>query len=160
MEEEKLKQEYQEWINAVRLAHLKRLSLNEETLDNNELTILKQFRSALLNDGVSEEFIKDEVSKYKATSEEERLEELKTKVNNLVNRINALLASKEEISSIDYPELYHRIQEVIALEDKIANKLISDSFESEGINHCMSCGDSLFGRPCTYYFSKSLSYKE
>lgn len=154
------KDKYQEWLNKVRLAHLKRLSLNEETLDNNNLALLKQFKDSLLNNGLEEETINKEVSLYKEKTEEERIQEIKTKINTLVNKLNSLLAEKEEISSIDYPELYHRIQEVIALESEAANKLINDSFNTEGINHCMSCGDSLFGRPCTYYFSKTLSYKE
>lgn len=159
MEIEELKQEYQEWIIKVRLVHYKRLTTSTLPLDNNEKVILERLNKMLLEDGITKEAIDKEVDDYKQLSEEEKTKQIEEKVDDLVNKITTYLENIEEINSKDYPELYHRIQELLALKPTLANELIQKAFETKKINHCMSCGDSLYGKPCTYYFSKKLSYK-
>lgn len=159
MNDEEMKQRDQEWIKVVRIAHLKRLSLTEETLNSNDKIILKRLKSLLLENGTTEETINQEILAYRDLSEEGRNRELIEKAEELTSLITEYLEIFEEISSKDYPELYHRIQELVALNPDIANTLIKDTFTREHINHCMSCGDSLYGRTCTYYFSKKLSYE-
>lgn len=161
MEIVELKQEYKEWITIVRLAHYKRLRTNPLPLENNEKKMLEELKQLLLEDGITEETINEEVSKYKNLSEEERTKQIEEKAGVLVSQIVTYLENTEEINSKDYPELYHRIQELVALNPSVANSLIKETFESEKISHCISCGDSLYGKPepCTYYFSKKLTYK-
>ena len=159
MEIKELKQKYKDWITIVRLAHYKRLCISPLPLENNERFMLERLKKMLLEDGITEETINQEVSQYKKLSEDERTKQIKEKVGVLVSQIVTYLENIEEINSTDYPELYHRIQELVALNPSVANDLINRAFESERINHCMSCGDSLYGRPCTYYFSKKLTYK-
>lgn len=154
-----LKEEYDEWVKTVRLAHYKRLSLDPESLESNERYMLGQLRNLLLEDGFSEEALASLVEEYKDMDEETRMKEVEEKVKILVGQICEYLDGVEEISSIDYPELYHRIQELVALNSTLANELLRSSYDEKGIHHCMCCGDSLFGRPCTYYFSKKLTYK-
>lgn len=150
---EELKQEYKEWITTVRLAHYKRLS-NTLVLESNEREMLLKLKQLLLEDGISEETINQEVSQYKELSDEERKKQLEEKVEVLVSQIITYLENFEEISSKDYPEVYHRIQELVALNHVLANELIKETFEREKISHYMICGDPLSGGPCTYYFSK------
>lgn len=159
MNDEEMKQTNQDWIKVVRIAHLKRLSLTEETLNNNDKVNLARIKQLLLENGSTEETINQEIFSYKNLSEEERTQQLVEKTEELTSLITEYLEIFEEISSKDYPELYHRIQELVALNPDAANDLIKATFTREHINHCMSCGDSIYGRPCTYYFSKKLSYE-
>lgn len=159
MEIPELKQEYNEWMNTVRLAHYKRMKANLETLSDYEKNMFSSIRQALFDNGYSEEVLNQEVSSYQSLSDDERIAQLKEKVDVLVKQIEDILDGTDEISSSDFPELYHRIQELIAYDSDKANELIQEAYESAGISHYMNCGDSLFGRPCTYYFSRKLSSK-
>lgn len=159
MQIDESKQENKKWINKVRLAQYKYLSIyasNEE-----EQNILKLLKQRLLEDGITEEIINQEVLDYKNLSDEELNKQIKEKVEDLVYRIVNLLAKegKDEVDSNEYPELYHRIQELMALNPKIANQLINEAFEKENISNGMNCGNALCGGGCSYYFSKKLTYK-
>lgn len=151
--------ELEQWIITIRLAHYKWLTTNIQSLKNNEKEMLLKLKQMLIEDGIAEQTIDQEILKYKKLSEEERKQEMIKKVQILVSLIINYLENSEEINSIDYPELYFRIQELLALNSDIANELIKESFNSENINYCMNCSNSLYGKPCTYYFSKKLSYK-
>lgn len=157
MEIPELKQEYIEWINKVRLAHYKRMKANLEALSDYEKNMFPSIKQALIDAGYSEDILRQEALTYQSLSEDERALKLKEKVVALVKQIEDKLCTSEEICSSDFPELYHRIQELIAYDSDKANELIQEAYESAGISHYMSCGDSLFGRPCTYYFSRKLS---
>ncbi len=159
MEIPELKQEYNEWINTVRLAHYKRMKANLDALNAYEKNMFSSIRQALLDAGYSEEELSQEVSSYQSLSDDERILQLKEKVAALVKQIEEKLDTSEEVCSSDFPELYHRIQELIAYDSDKANELIQEAYESAGISHYMCCEDSLFGRPCTYYFSRKLSSK-
>lgn len=154
MEIEELTKEYSEWIRVVRLAHLKRLSSSTLPLENNEKEMLRRIKQLLLEDGFTEDDINQEVRQYMELNEEKRKKQLEDKVRELVSQIVSYLGDIEEINSKEYPELYHRIQELVALNPTVANELINEFFEREKISHIMSCGDSIYGGPCTYYFSK------
>ena len=157
MVKKELSQE-QEWITKVRLAHYKRLS-NTSVLENSEQEMLAILKDLLLNDGITEEIINQEVCQYGELSEEERIKEMIEKAEALVSQIVTYLGDSEEISSKDYPELYHRIQELLALDSTRGSDLINEALEREKISHFISCGSSLYGGPCTYYFSKKISYR-
>lgn len=154
-----MKKEEQEWITTIRLSHYKWLCNNTSSLDDMEKSMLIKIKQLLLDDGITEETINQEVWKYSELNEEERKKQMKEKAEELVLQITSYLENVEEISSKDYPELYYRIQELLALDPHSANELIKEVFAQDGINHCMNCNNSLFGEPCTYYFSKKLSYK-
>lgn len=154
MEVEELKREYTEWIKKVRLAHVKRLSTSNKPLENNEKEILIKIKQLLLESGLTEGDIDQEILQYKELTDEDKKQLLEDKVQNLVSQIISYLDDASEVSSKDYPELYHRIQELVALNPDVANELINDFFEREKISHFTSCGDSIYGGPCTYYFSK------
>ncbi len=153
MEANELKKEYDEWVRKVRLAHYKRLS-NALSLESSEKSMLVTFRQLLLDDGFTDYELTQEVLQYKELSDEEKKKQMEDKAQELVSQIMTYLENAEEISSKVEPELYHRIQELVALDPKGATKLIDEFFEREKIYRCNVCGDSLFGGPCTYYFSK------
>lgn len=150
--------ENKKWMIKVRLAHFKRLSSKLTTLENHEKEMLIKIKQLLLEDGVTEETINQEIFEYNKLNEEERKKQIDEKVEVLVSQIVTYLEDIEEINSKDYPELYHRIQEILALNTD-GNELISQAFERENISHCMNCSGAIYGGPCTYYFSKKLSYK-
>ena len=153
MEANELKKEYDEWVRKIRLAHYKRLS-TALSLDSEDKNMLVIFRQLLLDDGFTDDVLAQEVLQYKELSDEEKKKQIDDKAQELVDKIMSYLENNEEISSKVEPELYHRIQELLALDPKGANKLIDEFFEREEIYRCTVCGDSLFGGPCTYYFSK------
>lgn len=150
-------QEQNEWITKVRLAIYKGLSI-KPVLDNNEKEMQRILKQLLSQDGWSEETLDREISLYRALSDEERLKLLEEKAEALASQIGTYLENNEEISSKDYPELYHRIQELLVLDPSRANEVIKKTLERKKISHSESCGASLFGIPCTYYFSKKISY--
>lgn len=121
--------------------------------------MLIKIKELLLEDGITEDIINEEVLKYSELNDDERKKQMEEKVNLLVSQILTYLDKDEEINSKDYPELYYRIQELLALNPYSANEIIQEAFRQDNINHCMNCDSSLFGGPCTYYFSKKLSYK-
>ena len=157
MEAEKNTQNNKEWITKVRLAQYKRLSMDPEEYDAK--IWLDKFKQTLLEDGYTEEQLNKEVLEYSALSEEQRIKQMEEKAEALVAQVMMHLENKEEISSAEYPELYHRIQEILALNPNIANQIIQDAFAAQKINEGMSCGDALTGGTCSYYFSKTLIYK-
>lgn len=157
MNEQSSVNDYKEWIIKVRLAHFKRLSISK--LDNNQKELLLRLKELLLEDGINEEELRNQTLVYGQLNDEEKIKILEDKVLELVMKLLPILETNDEVSSKDYPEFYHAIQELIAYSPDEANKLIKEIFAKEHINHCMSCGSSLYGNPCTYYFSKKLTYK-
>lgn len=153
MEANGFKQKQDEWIRKVRLAHYKRLS-NALSLDTDEKNRLIMLRQLLLSDGFTEEAITQEALQYGMLNDEEKQKQVDEKIEELVSQITAYLENIEEISSKEKPELYHRIQEILALNPDGGSDLIGEVFEKEKIYRCTVCGDSLYGGGCTYYFSK------
>lgn len=150
-------EEIKEWEKKVFIAIYK--GLNIRPISNYEKNMLVDLRKRLLDCGITEEEMEKIVSEYKKLSEEERRQEIEEKVEALVLQINTFLEGKEEISSDEYPELYHRIQELIALNEEVGNELINKAFARENINKGLNCGGRIYGRECAYLFSKTLRYQ-
>lgn len=159
MDIEKVKHEHKEWITRIRLARYKSLSISTQMTEYEEKVMFKQIKQMLLEDGITEETINQEALNYSNLSEDERKKQIVEKVEVLVSQIAILLKTNDEIDSKDYPELYYRIEEIIALNPDLGNQLIKEAFERESINNAKNCSDSLYGGGCSYYFSKTLSYK-
>ena len=123
-------------------------------MDSDDKNMLVRFRQLLLDDGFTDDALTQEVLQYKELSDEEKKKQMDDKAQELVDEIMSYLENNEEISSTEQPELYHRIQELLAINPDGANELIKEVFEREKIYHLTICGNSIYGNPCTYYFSK------
>lgn len=149
--------EIREWEKKVFIAIYK--GLNIRTISDYEKNMLVELRKRLQERGITDEEMKKIVLEYQNLSEEERRQEIKEKVEDLVSQINTYLDGKVEISSDEYPELYHRIQELISLNEEVGNELINEAFAREKINKGFNCGGRIYGGECAYLFSKTLRYQ-
>lgn len=150
--------EAKEWVKRMRLAKYKNLSSKE---DNASLELKEKIEELLLNDGFTKKELQLELESYKKEELPNKKEILKTKVEEIVHDIIATLETKKPekgyISTIDYPDYYYRIQEVVMTDTELAAELFQEAERRANLEHSSIHGEDLQGNNTggyVYFFNK------
>lgn len=145
----------------LRLAKYKSLSLKK---DAESQKLMKEIEELLLESGFTKEQLQLEVENYAINEFPCQEEVIKNKAQEIMYDITKTL--KEEnpeagyISTIDYPEYYYRIQEVLMMDSDFAAEVLEEAERRANIEHTSSHSEDLQGNNIggyTYYFSKKVT---
>ena len=152
-----MKKTEKEWRKIVQLAHYARLSINPEQVspEAEELgeTIKKEH-------GLSETDLQKELKKFKEEVLPKKETIIRQKATEIIRDIEAGLKKLQKGESLstngDNREIYHRMQEILAIDPKIAGQALKEEEAKANISHTIIHrtnlnGDDLGGH--TYYFS-------
>lgn len=151
-----MEQTRQEWKKVVLLAHYNRLG-STNNLQKNEM--LEKVKSILLEEyGLSEEDLKKVMQRYQAEVLPQKEAIIRQKATKLFSDIVAEIKKMkrdESLSTDDYPEIRYRLQEIIAMDPKVANKILQEEEKNFNISHVMFQWSDWIGNldRQTYYFS-------
>ncbi len=147
-----------EWRTIVLLANYKRLcSTGNSQETNSERQKVKDILKGEC--GLSEEDLEKELQQYKeeVLPQKEAIIKQKAKdiMNDIVKALNEI-KSDESLSTADNREIFHRMQEILALDGDIADEALQEEEKKANITHTLIHqtnlnGDDLGGH--VYYFS-------
>ncbi|MBQ2917572.1 MAG: hypothetical protein IJE59_05395 [Clostridia bacterium] len=147
-----------EWRKIVQLTYYARLSLISNSGDDGSEA--KKFKRILKKEhGLSETDLQKELNKFKEEVLPKKETIIKQKAAEIISDIVEglkKLKNGEFLNTDDNREIYHRIQEIIAIDANLANEVLQEGVEKANITHRVVhttnfCGDDLGGY--TYYFS-------
>jgi len=151
-----MKRTEKEWRKIIQLAHFARLSINPEQA----APTAEEMSEILKKDyGLTEEDLQKELNKFKEEVEPKKESIIKKKAAKIMKDIVKGLKKLEKgaiLSTNDNREIYHRMQEILAIDPKIANQALQEEQEKANVTHTKihrtnMKGDDLGNH--TYYFS-------
>lgn len=156
-----MKKTEKEWRKIVQLTHYARLSSS-----NNPQQVsakAEDFKKILKKEhGLSEADLQKELNKFRKEVLPKKETIIKQKAAEIMSDIAEglkKLKKGESLNTSDNREIYHRMQEILAIDPNIASKAFQEEEEKANISHTMVhstnlCGDDLGGHTYYFYFDK------
>lgn len=151
-----MKRTEKEWRKIIQLTHFARLSIKPEqaapTAEKMSEILKKDY-------GLTDEDLQKELNKFKDEVEPQKESIIKKKASKIMKDVVKglkKLKKGEILSTHDNREIYYRMQEILAIDPKIANQALQDEEKKANVTHTVihrtnMKGDDLGNH--TYYFS-------
>ena len=151
-----MKKTEKEWRKVIQLAHFARLSIKPEqaapTAEKMSEILKKDY-------ALTDEDLQKELNRFKKDVLPKKEAIIKQKASKIMRDIVKELKKLEKgksLSTNDNREIYYRMQEILAIDPKIANQALKDEEEKANVTHTVihrtnMKGDDLGNH--TYYFS-------
>lgn len=149
------KAEKTEWLKKIRLTKYASLKLKSQKTKN-DMELMTAIEQTLLDMGIGY----DEINNYCDWLSQDNLEErIALKCNEIFDDIVIKIESSKEktINTHTFPEIYFKIQEIIAMDSELASTLLEEAERQAHIEHVTFMNSDREGNDCgnyTYYFSK------